>query len=418
MNKDDVANEVLKLLAVDLDPQERQSLQKYGTNHSDAYDYYLRARGYMQDYHKQENISAALAAYKRAIELDSNYALAYAGIGEAYWRTFQASHDKTAVDQGMSACQKAVALAEQASEGHFCLGRMLDLTGQSQKAIEQFELAVVLDPNSDEAYRGLAQAYSNVGKPQNAEATFKRAISMRPQYWAGYSWLGSFYFRQARYDDAAKMFNQVLQFSPDNFRAYYNLGAIHVLQGQYEKAILELQKSLELRPSMAGFANLGTAYYGLGQFAQATATYEQALKLDEKDFSIWGNLGDARYWTPSLRGHANEAYARAIELATKQLEVNPRDASTLGLVATYHAMLGNRKSAESTLSKALTLEPSNADLLYRAALVRNQFSDTKATLNYLSQARQAGMTAKAIEDDPFFYQLHGNPEFEAIARKP
>jgi serine/threonine protein kinase/tetratricopeptide (TPR) repeat protein len=414
--EDNVVNGVLNLLAIDLDPQERQALQKYGTDHSDAYDYYLRARGYMQDYHKPENISSALASYKRAIELDPNYALAYAGIGEAYWRDYKQNHDKKSVDAAMTACQQSVALAEQSSQGHFCLGRAFDLLGKPEKAIEQFELAVVLDPNSDEAYRGLAEAYTSAGKPQNAEATYKRAISMRPQYWAGYSWLGSFYFRQARYQDAESMFRKVLELSPDNYRAYSNLGAIHVTVGRKEEAISELQQSIAIRPSADGYTNLGAAYFNLRRFSEAARTYEDGLKLDSGNFTLWTNLGDARYWTPELRAKAPEAYRKAIELAQKRLEVNPNHSSTLGLVATCKAMLGDDAGATAAIKRALAVSPNDADLLYQAALVHNHFGRTDSTLAFLGKAIALGYPATQVISAPDFDKLRNDSRFMALGK--
>jgi serine/threonine-protein kinase len=404
------------LLAINLDAQERLDLQKRGTQQAVAYDYYVRARGHMQDYHKQENISAAIAAYKRAIDLDPNFANAYAGLGEAYWRDFQQSHEAPSVSKAADACRKAVALSEQSAEGHFCLGRVYGLTGQPEKAIEQFELAVVLDPNSDDGYRGLADAYSNIGKLQNAEATYQRAIGVRPQYWATYSWLGNFYFRQARYDDAVKMFKKVLELSPDNFRGYSNLGAIHVQQGKYAEAIQELEKSIAIRPTVGAYANLGTAYFGLRRFAEAAATYEQGIKLDDKNYTTWGNLGDARYWAPGLRPRSNEAYAKAIDFANKELQVNPRDGVALSLLATYYAMSGDKARAEVALTRAAAVIPDSADLSYRAAVVHNHFGETSLTLQSISKALSAGYSAKLIRDAPDFDALHGNVRFMQLVQ--
>jgi serine/threonine-protein kinase len=318
------------------------------------------------------------------------------------------------VTDARSACNRSIALSEQLSEGHFCLGRVYTLTGEHDKAAEQFELAVVLDSNSDDAYRGLAEAYTDLGKPQNAEATYRRAINLRPQYWAGYSWLGQFYFRQARYDEAADMFHKVLQYSPDNFRAYSNLAAIHTQQGRYTEAINELKKSIAIRPTSTAYSNLGTAQFGLRQFTAAASTYEAALKLDDKNFTLWGNLGDARYWAPGLRSQSGAAYAKAIELANEKLQVNPRDDSALALLAGYYAMTDRKKQALATLDRALAIAPQNLDLLLRAAIVHNHFNETDQTLAWLKKAVQAGYPIKSIQDAPDFDTLRSNHEFQAL----
>jgi serine/threonine-protein kinase len=412
--EDQAVDQVLKLMAIELAPQERHDLQRRGTANAAGYEYYLRARGYMQDYHKLENIDAAIVAYKRAIDLDRNYALAYAGLGEAYWREFGQNHDRTVVEQASASCRKALAISERVAEGHFCMGRVYETTGNPEKAVEQFELAVVLDPNSDEGYRGLAEAYSKMGKASNAEATYQRAISLRPQYWAGYNWLGGFYYRQARYDDAVKMFRKVVELSPDNFRGYSNLGGVYLLQGRYSDSIEILNKSIAIRPTVSAYTNLGTAYFGLRRFDDAARTYEQGLKVDAMNWRLWGNLGDARYWIPQQRAQAPEAYRKAISLAELQLRVNPRDDDVLGLLATYHAMLGEKQSAMAALNRGLAVAPKSPDLLYRAALVHNHFDETDLTLQSLDKALAAGFSPVTVRDVPDFDSLRDKPKFKQL----
>ncbi len=414
--EDQAVDQVLRLMAIELGPQEHQASQPHGTANAAAYEYYLRARGYMQDYHKLENIDAAMVAYRRAIDLDPNYALAYAGLGEAYWREFQQNHDRALVDNATQTCQKALAISEKLPEAHFCLGRVYQTTGAPEKAAEQFELAVVLDPNSDEGYRGLAEAYSAMGKPGNAEATYQRAISLRPQYWAGYSWLGTFYLRQARYEDAASMFKKVAELSPDNFRGYSNLGAVYVLQGRYADAIAMLNKSIAIRPTVSAYSNLGTAQFSLRRFEDAARTYEQGLKFDAKNWRLWGNLGDARYWIPQQRAQAPETYRQAIALAQEQLRINPRRDDVLGVLATYQAMLGEKQAAMANLNRALAIAPRDPDLQYRAALVHNHFGETQLTLKWLSSALAAGFSPMTVRNAPDFDSLRTNLQFHQLVQ--
>jgi tetratricopeptide (TPR) repeat protein len=414
--EDQAVERVVRLMEIELDPQERQIMQKHGTTNAAAYESYLRARGYMQDYHKLENIDSAIIAYKRAIDLDPNYALGYAGLGEAYWREFQQNHEESLVKEASVTCQKALAISEKLAEGHFCLGRVYQTTGEPEKAVEQFELAVVLDPNSDDGYRGLAEAYSNMGKSGNAEATYQRAISLRPQYWAGYSWLGTFYFRQARYSDAASMFKKVVELSPDNFRGYSNLGAVYVLQGRYGDAVEVLNKSLAMRPTVAAYTNLGTAYFSLRRFEDAARTYEEGLRIDSANWRLWGNLGDARYWIPQKRGQAEEAYQKAISLAEVDLRVNPRNDDLLGLLATYKAMSGDKEGALAYLDRALAIAPSSPDLRYRAALVYNHFGDTELTVQWLTKALAAGFSPMTVRDAPEFDSLRDKARFKQLVQ--
>jgi eukaryotic-like serine/threonine-protein kinase len=146
----------------------------------------------------------------------------------------------------------------------------------------------------------------------------------------------------------------------------------------------------------------------LRRYPDAAQTYQQGLSLDDRDSLIWGNLGDALYWTPGRRPEAEAAYRKAISRATAKLRVNPRDASLLAFLSTYCAMVGDKTAALSNLQLALELAPADADVMFRAALVHNHFGDTEQTLSSLEKAVAAGYPAAAIRDTPDFDHLRDN----------
>ncbi len=156
-----------------------------------AYEYYVRGRGYLQEYQKPENIDSAIAEFKRAIEINPKFAPAYAGLGEAYWSGFHQYHkDKDWLSKASDNCEKALAIDADLAEAHNCMGTLYNGTGDYDKAIEQFQRAFELDHDSDYALRQLADTYEKVGNLASAEATYKQAIALRPDYWAVYNWLG------------------------------------------------------------------------------------------------------------------------------------------------------------------------------------------------------------------------------------
>ena len=155
------------------------------------------------------------------------------------------------------------------------------------------------------------------------------------------------------------------------------------------------------------------------RFPEAIAAQQQALKLDEGNSEIWGNLGNALYWSPDRRQESAVNYRRAVSIATSRLQVNPRDAETVAYLANYSAMLDNRQQALSQLKRALELAPSDGEVLFRAALVYNHFGDTEQTLTYLKKAADAGYSRAIIRDSPDFMALQQNQEFKALtATKP
>ena len=379
-----------------------------------GYEYYVRGRGYLLEYQKSENIDSAISEFQHSLQVSPNYAPAYAGLGEAYWRGYKADRGKEWLDQAKTNCQKALAADPRLAEGHTCLGNLYNDTGQYDKAVKEFQRADSLDPDSVDALNGLAEAYDRLGNAAAAEDTYRKAITLRPQYWAVYNWLGYFYFGQARYADAAAMFRKVVDLTPDNNRGYSNLGAMYLMEGQYADAIAALNRSIELRPTGSALSNLGMAYFYSHRFSEAATMGEKALALDDKDYLNWGNLGYALYWTPGRREESFPAYKKGIELARADLQVNPKDTAALSFVAMNSAVLGDRRTALASLQKALLLAPKDAEVMFRAAMVYNQFGDQAQTLDWLKKAVAAHYSRTIVRDTPEFGNLQSNPNFKAI----
>jgi serine/threonine protein kinase/tetratricopeptide (TPR) repeat protein len=409
--QDRVFENVAAAMELQLAPQEKQSLNSHGTTEPVAYDFYTQGRGYLQDYVVPEKVDNAITLFGRALEKDPAYAAATAGLGEAYWRKYQLTHDSKWADAAIENCQKAANLNSNLAYAHACLGQALRGTGNYEKAAEQYRRALELDSGSDDAYGGLAAVYEQLGRLAEAEQLHKQDISVRPGYWATYNRLGLFYMAHARYEEAASMFSQVVSLAPDSFTGYYNLGAIRVLQGKYDDAIPLLERSLSIRPTADALTNLGTAYFQMRRYPDAAAKFEEAVKLDEKDYVMWGNLGDAYYWTPGRRSEAAAAYEKAIALGEQNLRVNPRDAQLLGYLAEYHAMRGERKPALANLDASLRLLPKSPDMLLNAGIVYQQLGDTNRALDVLEQAVSLGLSPEMLRDTPNFDALKDNPQF-------
>jgi eukaryotic-like serine/threonine-protein kinase len=191
---------------------------------------------------------------------------------------------------------------------------------------------------------------------------------------------------------------------------------VRILQGRYVEAIPVLEQSLSIRPTADAFSNLGTAYFQMRRYGESAAQFEQAVKLDERNYAMWGNLGDAYYWTPGKRPDAFAAYGSAIALAKENLRLNPHDAQLLGYLAEYHAMRGERKAALNNLDASLHFQPSSPDLLLNAGIVYQQLGDTNRALDALEHAVSSGVSPEMLRDTPNFDVLSDNPRFKALIR--
>jgi eukaryotic-like serine/threonine-protein kinase len=414
--QDKVVENVVTMLGLQLEGNEHAALLSHGTQEPAAYDFYLRGRGYLQDYHKPENVTSAIALFTHALERDPKYALAFAGLGEAYWAKYDATYDPQWLSKSMTACERSVALDADLATGYTCLGTVYTTRGRYEEAVQQFQHAVQLDPTSEDGYRGLASAYEKLGKPLEAEKTYQLAIQMRPQYWAGYQWLGSFYAHQARYSDAAHQLNQAIALAPDDPHGYRNLGGVYILMGEYKKAIESLRRAIDLSPTSEAYSNLGIALFDLRRFEESVAANEHACTTASHDYIACGNLARAYYWSPGRRPQARPVYERAIRMAEEAVSINPRDGDPHILMANYSAMLNDRPQALKQLKLALDLSPEDPEYLLTTAIVHNQLGDGDVALAWLERAIARGYSLSEIRAAPEFDNLRDQPRFQQLLR--
>ena len=414
--QDRLFDDVLEKLPIAVERGRLNAMQGHLDTKPAAYDFYLRGRGYLEDYQTQDNLENAIAQFEQAIAVDKNYAPAYAAMGLAYDRGFQwKNRGEDWVEKAKTLCEKALAITPQLAEGHTCLGNFFLSTGHYEDAVQQFQRSIELDHNNDEALGALAAAYQKLGNVSAAEDAYRKAVSLRPNYWGVYNDFGWFYSTQARYSDAAVMFKKAIELAPLNYSLYSNLGAMYLQLGRYQEGVTALQQSIALRPSFTAYGNLGAVYFYLRRYSDSAESVRQALKIDAQDWLNWGNLGDALFQIPEKRSEAKSAYQKAVELAEVRLKVNPRDAFTLAFTADYYAMLDQEGQARASLARALDVAPRDSEVLFRAAIVYNHFGDTGNTLNFLGQSVAAGYSRTVIRDTPDFERLKNNPRFRELS---
>ncbi len=410
-----VTDGAVKALRLQLRPEEETALKVHGTDQAEAYKFYLQARGYLLDNSKAENLDNAALMAREALKLDANFGMAKAVLGESDWLRYSGTKDKKWIAPAQAECNEAVKFGNAGAAGHICLGRIEDGTGQHDAAVKEFQAALSLEPANEEAAIELARAYENQGKVAEAEATFQQAVQSHPNSRNSYNEVGRFYQRRNEYDKALQMYAKVIQIAPEWYGTYVNIGAIYAEMGQYEKAIGPLKKSVALRPTYAGYVNLGVAYYGLRRFAEAADADEEAAKLDPREYVIWGNLGDARYYS-GAKDQSVAPYRRAVELASEALKVNPHDPDVLSNLAGYYSMLGDRKNALLYLAQALQYGHNDKDVLLDAAEVYNQLGESGLALEFLAKMVQAGYTPEKIRSLHEFDNLANTPAYQQLMK--
>jgi serine/threonine protein kinase/tetratricopeptide (TPR) repeat protein len=411
--QDAVCESVAEALKLSISSEVRDEIARPATTNFDAFEFYSRGRAFLERHDVKENIDFAIQMFEEALRLDGNFALSYAGLGEAYWQKYQITHDSEWVDAAISASDHALVLDPNQAPVHISLGIIYHGTGKIDSAIEEFERAIELQPVSDDAYKWLGRCWQRKGEMERAIKCFEKAIQIRPGYWENYNRLGICYYFFGRYRDAAEQFRRVITIQPDNYLGYNTLGGIYNLLGLYEDAMTMHRRAIEIYPNPPSFANLGTDYFYLGRYDDAIDAYKSAIKLDPRDDVLYRNLGDV-YLRVARTLEAEEQFRRASELLIERLKVNPDDAGLLALLANCQAKLGREQEALSSIERAVSTEPHNIELMYQKAVISALVGRADDAIAQLGLAIANGYSRSEAQRDPDLDALRTRLDYQSL----
>jgi len=411
--EDEIYNPLVSALNVNPTNDERANASVHATENIAAYDLYLKGRNAMRGQQDLKNVDAAMNFYQDALKQDSGFALAYAGLSEASLVEYREKKDPFWAQKALAAAQQAERLNDNSADAHFVLGRVYSATGKTSEAIAELKRGLSIEPNSDDGYGGLGHAYMAIGDKDQALQAYQKAIEINPYYWANYNQLAMAYSNVGEYDKALAAYKRVTELEPDNPFGYLNLGAIYFRQGKYDEAIPYFQKSLQLQPSSVAYSNVGSAYFYLKRYSDSVPMFQKAVELNPNDQLTMGNLGDAYRWS-GQRDNANATYEKAIALAYKELEVNPKDTDTLSCLALYYGKTGNSVQSLDFVHRARTINSADVDLIYDEAVVRTLANKPDDAIKSLREAFQKGYSVQEAKVDPELGALQGRPDFTKL----
>jgi tetratricopeptide (TPR) repeat protein len=171
-----------------------------------------------------------------------------------------------------------------------------------------------------------------------------------------------------------------------------------------------------IRSTAPALSNLGGTLFFLGRFEEAAEVFEGAARHNERDATVWLNLGRAYHEGPGTRHKARAPLERAVSLAEELLKVNPRDAELIADLADAHAMLGHPERARSLSKRALALAPDVSEILYMAAGIDEATGRRDAALEKIERALAAGYPRWEIERNPSLAALREDPRFAEVLR--
>ena len=410
-----VFEELLDMLNIELQPEVTELVIKGNYNNRSS-KHYIEGQGYLLRYEKGDNLDKAINHFQQAIDDDSDHALAYAAMGEAFWRKYQDTEEVEYVEQAKNALAKAMEIDSNLVQVISTLGLINRGTGDYDQAIENFKEVITQEPNNAMAFRQLAGTYVEKGELDKAEANYKVAINLKPDYWKGYSDLGNFYLRyRGDIDLAEEQFQKVLVWTPENYIGLTGLGAINILRENFEVAINFLEQSMNIRKTYSAASNLGAAYYYLGNYSEAINWYSKAHELNSSAYFILGNIASAH----EAIGNDDLAinyYKKAITVAKKQLEVNPNEVRILNSLGSYYADIGENRVALQYLQRSLALDSNNNEILFYTSAAYERMGNREKALEWIEQAIRKGYPVSNIINQPELYSMVNDARFKQMIK--
>ncbi|MGD8500562.1 MAG: protein kinase, partial [Phycisphaerales bacterium] len=245
----DLAERVAQALDVTLLEPERRALRARPTENIEAYNYYLRGNEYRHRSDLESDLRIAIQLYKKAVELDPMFALAYAQLSMAhslmYWFYYDRSEECMAMAK--QAADKALELNFDLPEAHLALGQYyyhghLDYRG----ALKHFAVARKIRPGNSEVLSLIGAVQRRQGKFEGALANLKKASDLDPLSYVVVSEVGNTLMFMRKYAEAERSFDHAISLAPDVPWAYYLKALLYLCwEGSTEKAQSVLHEGLE-----------------------------------------------------------------------------------------------------------------------------------------------------------------------------
>lgn len=265
------------------------------TDDVNAYEYYLRGRQY---FHKlvDRSLGFAREMFEKAIEVDPEFARAYAGLADtecifAQW--IDPSPER--IEAADRASLKALELAPQIAESHSSRGFALTLKGDYDGAAREFEAALAIEPNNYDALYLFGRSRFAEGKEAEAAELWARAHDAQPDEFQSISLRVMALRGLGKADEATRVSAQALALierrlalNPDDLRAL-TMGAGNLIKlGRIEEGLDKIERALKLAPNDSGVLYMAACNYALaGKKEESLAALKQRIEMGGRNFKDW-----------------------------------------------------------------------------------------------------------------------------------
>ncbi len=399
----EVAKTIAKEIEIAITPEEQALIEKVPTTSLTAYDFYQRGREEHLKvnlvnpiYDNTEALQRAEFFYRRALEYDQTYALAYVGLGNVYRMKNERREyfSDSFLDSSLVLANMALTYDDQLAEAIVLRGEYYLANGQPEKALEEFDKAISLNANQWEAYYGKAKVFSNDDIVQALYNAYTSASLNRGPFLANiFKEISGYYVMTGYREKAIYYSKEALNLDDDSVSYYVLLSGIEYEDGEYDKALEFGIKAFNLD------SNDGAVLNNLANIYMDNKQFEESLKYRKQEIARMNfigkiNLGNMHrtgyaYWINGFEDEAMYYFNKQFENCTQAIELGRRYATQL-----YH--------------------------YYDLAAVyafRGETDKALENLRIFNQRKIEGLwMLSLINRDPLFDSIRDEPEFQQIVR--
>jgi adenylate cyclase len=259
--QDELTQEIISALKIRLNSVEKAMIAGSGTKSVDAHDFFLRGRAMiLGNTRNREVFEKATDCFRRAIELDPNYAAPYAGLGSAYMLDYQnhwTNTPETSLDEAERFTIKSIAKDDKDPFAHNVAALIYMWKRDYERWTDEADRALSLNPNNALAINARANVYIYTGEPAKAIPLYEQAIRLDPAQAQHRHFLGTAYFVAGKYETAVAIFKERIALTPntDLSRAFLASALGHL--GRLEEARQIWRELKEINPRYSYADHIG-----------------------------------------------------------------------------------------------------------------------------------------------------------------
>ena len=344
--QDEVISVMVSMLGLELESDTKALITLGGSILNHANELYLTGRGILREGVETEKvIDDALDLFHSAIGQDSLFALAYAGMAQAYTMKYHFTLDAAWNDESLKYSRKAVELNDQDAYALMSLAASLVEKGAYEEALTYYEQSKNIDSSGANIFSELAYLYEMVGEMELAEQHHLKAIELDPDSHLTHYYLGGFYYARARFDEALLKFEKALEYAPGHLTIKHAIASCYYELEDFDDAVAIFEEILEQDSAQGQVLwNLGSTYYYQGDFEKAISSYQKGLRYTPQNYNLHGALGRA-YLFSDKKDLANESFQKAISIGHQ--DITCPDIK----FATWFGLMGKKDSANFYLER-------------------------------------------------------------------